>query len=59
MNYEKYLRGLVVGAKKSLDALNDWKKDGEDDYFSNQMSHFIGYCLALEGLLEKEVEKAK
>jgi len=58
MNYENYLQGLVMGANKMLDDLNDWQKDKEFDnddiFFLAQTSYFIGYCLALEGLLGKD-----
>jgi len=53
-NYENYLKVLAKRAKVAQEALDDWRKDGEDEYFASIISHFIGYCSAIEGFLEKD-----
>ena len=57
MNYENYLRGLVKRANEVQSALEEWRgieMTVEDAGIISEMLHFIGYCQALEGLLEKD-----
>jgi hypothetical protein len=65
MEYEKYLKGLIVRAKRTQGILDEWRRSikklrPRDLFILGEMSRLIGYCLGLENVLEnKKLKKQK
>ena len=61
MDYTNYLKKLIEKAEETQLVLDEWKKDGELDEDDTKLlgivSRLVGYCQAMDGLLEEDKEK--
>ena len=63
MEYENYIKGLIKRADLTQEVLKNWIEKGSDNFtnedisFLGEVNRLIGYCLGLDGIVNKEKEK--